>query len=152
MWNFVASPPPRQKIQIDKMELVSQCGLGETHPRKNRVNLGIAQKGGGGRNACPNCLWQFFSEYEPFLSHLIFIIIYQYLPRFPSEYHLRIIFDLSHCQNIHSQSQNCCLKNFLIFGKIVVPQSARICAIGGVKLQFGQCPNIHVFLGWGFPK
>ena len=58
---------------------------------------------------------------------------------------------ISHCQNIHSQSQNCCLKNFLIFGKIVVPQSARICAIGGVKLQFGQCPNIHVFLGGGAP-
>ena len=35
----------------------------------------------------------------------------------------------------------------------VVPQSARICAIGGVKLQFGQCPNIHgFFFGWGFPK
>ena len=26
-----------------------------------------------------------------------------------------------------------------------MPQSARICAIGGVKLQFGQCPNIHGF-------
>ena len=24
-------------------------------------------------------------------------------------------------------------------------QSARICAIGGVKSQFGQCPNIHGF-------
>ena len=34
-----------------------------------------------------------------------------------------------------------------------MPQSARICAIGGVKLQFGQCPNIHGFFwGWGFPK
>ena len=33
-----------------------------------------------------------------------------------------------------------------------MPQSARICAIGGVKLKFGQCPNIHVFFGWGFPK
>ena len=29
-----------------------------------------------------------------------------------------------------------------------MPQSARICALGGVKLQFGQCPNIHIFF-WG---
>ena len=32
-----------------------------------------------------------------------------------------------------------------------MPQSARICAIGGVKLQFGQCPKIHVFGGVGLP-
>ena len=32
------------------------------------------------------------------------------------------------------------------FGRKFVPQSARICAIGGVKSQFGQCPNIHGFL------
>ena len=72
-------------------------------------------------------------------------------PAHPSEHHLRIIFDFSHCQNIHSQSQNCCFKNFLIFGKKIVPQSARICAIGGVKLQFGQCPNIHGFFWVGLP-
>ena len=32
-----------------------------------------------------------------------------------------------------------------------MPQSARICAIGWVKSQSGQCPNIH-FFGWGFPN
>ena len=53
---------------------------------------------------------------------------------------------------IHSQSKNCCFNNFLIFGKQIVPQSARICALGGVKSQFGQCPNIHVFFGRDFPK
>ena len=78
----------------------------------------------------------------------IFIIFDQYLPWFPSEYHIRIIFDHCHFRNIDSQSQNCCFKNFLIFGKKIVPQSARICAIGGVKSQFGQCPNIHGF-SWG---
>ena len=26
-----------------------------------------------------------------------------------------------------------------------MPQNARICALGGVKSQFGQCPNIHGF-------
>ena len=30
----------------------------------------------------------------------------------PSEYYPRIMFSHSHCQNIHSQSQNKCLKNF----------------------------------------
>ena len=108
--------------------------------------FGYRPKGGeGGQNPCPNCLWQFISWYRPLLRHLIFFIFHQYLPWFPSGYHPRIMFDHSQCQNIHSQSQNCCFKNFLIFGKKFVPQSARICAIGGVKSQFGQCPNIHVF-------
>ena len=54
--------------------LSASSALGKAHPKKKHVNLGIAQKGrGGGRNACPNCLWQFFSEYKPLLSHLIFI-------------------------------------------------------------------------------
>ena len=115
--------------------------FGEPRTKKNRFYLGIAQK--KSRNPCPHCL--FFGEYKALLSHLIFVIFHQYLPWFQSRYHLRIIFDLCHCQNIHSQSQNGCFKNFLIFGKNIVPQSARICAIGGVKSQFGQCPNIHGF-------
>ena len=36
-------------------------------------------------------------------------------------------------------------KEFSNFRQKIVPQSARICAIGGVKSQFGQCPNIHGF-------
>ena len=68
--------------------------IGKPHPKKNRVNLGIAQKGGrGGRNAWPNCLLQFcvLREYKPLLSHLIFIIspifTLNYI-RIPSRNHL----------------------------------------------------------------
>ena len=89
------------------------------------------------RQACPSQICQS----QHLLSHLIFIIFHQYSPWFPSEYHLRIIFDHSHCQNIHSQSQNCCSKNFLIFGEKLVPQSAQMCATGGVK-----------YTRWGSPK
>ena len=57
----------------------SSLYIREAPAKKKRVNLGIAQKGGGGgRNACPNCLWQFFSEYKPLLRHLIFIIVHRY--------------------------------------------------------------------------
>ena len=56
--------------------------------------------------------------------------IYLYLPVFPTEYHLRIIFNHSHCQNIHSQIQNSCFKNFLNFGDKYVP-SKRLFAWGG---------------------
>ena len=54
-----------------------------------------------------------------------------------SEYHLRIIFDHSPCQNIHSQSKNCCLKNVLIFSEKQVPQSAWKGAKCGVCFLFG---------------
>ena len=57
-------------------------------------------------------MWHFFSECKPSLSHLIFIIFHQNLPRILSEFHLRIIFDVSNCQNIHSQNQNCRFKKF----------------------------------------
>ena len=77
--------------------------------------------GGGCWNLLINGLWQFFSEYEPSLRHRICIICYHYLPRYQSEYHLRILFDHSYCenkltQNIHSQSQNCCFKKVANFG------------------------------------
>ena len=35
-------------------------------------------------------------EYKPLLWHLICIIFHHYLPWYPSEYHLRIMFDHSH--------------------------------------------------------
>ena len=54
----------------------------------------------------PNGMWEFFSEYKPLWRHLICIIFHHYLPWYPSEYHLRIMFDHSHCQNIHFKSQN----------------------------------------------
>ena len=71
----------------------------------------------GGWNALPNGLWQFFSEYEPLLRHLICIIYHHYLPWFPSEYHLWIMFDNSYCQHVLSQSQKRCFKEFAHFGK-----------------------------------
>ena len=103
--------------------------LREAPPPKKTCKFGHRPKGGGGRNACPNCLWQFFSEYKPLLSHLIFIIFHQYLPWFQSEYHLRIIFDLSHCQNIHSQSQNLCLKNLSNMPALAPELSKMICSV-----------------------
>ena len=57
-------------------------------------------------------MWEFLSEYKPLLGHLIFIIFPNYLPLYPSEYHLRILFDHSHCQTIHSQRPN------YLFGRI----------------------------------
>ena len=61
------TPETDGELKYDKkMHTIAQPDvLWEAPPQKNHVNLGIAQKGGGGRNACPNCLWQFFSEYKP---------------------------------------------------------------------------------------
>ena len=71
----------------------------------------------GGWNSLLNGLWQLFSEYEPLLRHLICIIYHHYLPWFPSEYHLWIMFDNSYCQHVLSQSQKHCFKEFAHFGK-----------------------------------
>ena len=37
-------------VNLSKTRFQKVSGLGEPHPKKNCVNLGIAQKGGGGRN------------------------------------------------------------------------------------------------------
>ena len=47
--------------------------VGKLHPKKTRGNLGIAEKGGGVKRFAQMVLWQFFSEYKPLVSHLIFI-------------------------------------------------------------------------------
>ena len=70
-------------------------------------------------------------NYEPLLRHLICIIFHHYLPWFPSEYHLRIMFDHSYCQNIHSHSQNHCFKEFAHFRR-KTPATKRPFAWGGV--------------------
>ena len=78
-----------------------------------RAVLSVRREGGGVRGG-RNTLWVriCFKDTDngrccPLFSSLtnIFVCL---LPWFPSEHHLRIIFDFSHCQNIHSQSQNCC--------------------------------------------
>ena len=65
-------------------------------------------------------------KYEPLLRNQICIIFHQNLPWFTSEYHLRIMFDHIHCQNVHSQSQNCCFKEMLIFSEKYLSQSVRL--------------------------
>ena len=63
------------------------------------------------------------------------------------------MFDHSHCQNIHSQSQNCRFQNFLAFGEKYVHKVPK-CAQqggGGVKSLFGECPIIHSFSFRGAP-
>ena len=86
--------------------------------------------GGGGGIALPNGLWQFFSVYEPLLRNQICIIFHHYLPWFTSEYHLRIMFDHSYCQNIHSRSHNRCFKEFANFRR-KIPAKKRPFASGG---------------------
>ena len=44
---------------------------------------------------------------------------------------------ISHCQNIHSQSQNCCLKNFL--------------NRGGQITSWAMPKYTRFLFGWGFP-
>ena len=56
-----------------KIYMLEKALLREAQPKKKPCKFGHCPKRGGGRNACPNCLWQFFSEYKPLLSHLIFI-------------------------------------------------------------------------------
>ena len=87
-------------------------------------------------------LWHFLNEYINFMK------FHQYLLSFASEYHPKIQFDHSHYQKIHSQCQNHCLKNFLIFDKKEVLQSSRKGGKGGggSKSHVGNvCPNEHVF-------
>ena len=88
------------------MAWVACNALGKPHVRILGVQPAFCRKGGGGWIALPNGLWQFFSEYEPLLRNQICIIFHHYLPWLSSEYHLRIMFDHSYCQNVHSQSQN----------------------------------------------
>ena len=61
-----------------------------------------------------------FSEYEQLLRYLICIIFHHYLSWYPSEYHLRIIFDHSYC-------------HLLIFGKEYLPKNVRLLKEGWVK-------------------
>ena len=63
----------------------------------------------------PKELCQLFSEYRRQYWGTFFIIFHHYLPRYPPDYHLRIMFDHSHCQNIHSQSKKRCFKEFTYF-------------------------------------
>ena len=62
--------------------------------------------------------------------NLICIIFDYYLPWFPSEYHWRIMFDHSYCQNIHSRSHNRCFKEFANFRR-KIPATKRPFAWGG---------------------
>ena len=96
--------------------------------------VGQSTRGGGGWIALPNGLWHFFSEYEPLLRNQIGIIFHHYLPWFTSEYHLRIMFDHSYCQNVHSQSQNRCFKEFANFRR-KIPATKRPFAWGGGGLK-----------------
>ena len=59
---------------------------------------------------------------------------------------LSIISDHSHCQNIHSQCQNCCFIEFIIFGKIIVPECAQK---GRFKRCLGnaQIKTVFIFAG-----
>ena len=101
-----------------KWQLLQTIKISGALTYESRVYFGIAQRGWGvGGNPCPNGLWQFVSESKPLLRQRIFIRLHQYLPWFPSEYHPRIMFDNSHCQIIHSQSQHRCLKIFLVVGE-----------------------------------
>ena len=59
--------------------------------------------------------------YKPILRHVVFIIFHHYLPRYPSQYHLRIMFDHYHCQNIYSRSQNHSLKKLTTFRRKKLP-------------------------------
>ena len=104
--------------------------LGKTHVRIFSVQPEFCRKGGGGWIALPNGLWHFFSEYEPLLRNQICIIFHHYIPWFTSEYHLRIMFDHSYCQNVHSQSQNRCFKEFANFRR-KIPATKRPFAWGG---------------------
>ena len=113
----------------------------EPPAEKNCVNL-------GGRNLCANCLWQSFTEYKWLLRHIIFIIFHQYLIWFLSEYHIRIILDYSHFQNIDSQCQNWCFKNFLRFGEKHVPELAQR---GGSNRFLGNAQLYMVFVSMGLP-
>ena len=70
------------------------------------------------------------------------LFVIRYLSWFPSEYHIRIIFDHSHFQNISSKNKNCCFKNFLCFGVKHVPQSAVI----------AMPKYTRFFVAWGSPK
>ena len=103
--------------------------------------------GGSRSNVLTHCP-PFDLKALPILRHLIFIMFHQHLPRFQSEYHLRIIFDQSQYQNIHSQSKNCCFKevsHFLVQNMCYV-YSARMCAKGGIESVFGQFPRFYICL------
>ena len=103
--------------------------LGKPHVRIFNVQPEFCRKGGGGWIALPNGLWHFFSEYEPLLRNQICIVFHHYLLWFPSKCHLRIMFDHSYCQNIHSQSQNRRFKEFAHFRR-KIPATKRRFAWG----------------------
>ena len=51
------------------------------------------------------------------------------------------MFDHSHCQHIHSQSQKRSFKNLLIFGKKYLSQRDRL--LEGIEMLFGRMPFEH---------
>ena len=119
--------------------------LGKTHVRILGVQPEFCRKGEGDWIALPNGLWHFFSEYEPLLRNQICIIFHHYLPWFTSEYHLRIMFDHSYCQNVHSQSQNRCFKEFANFWRKIPATKRPFAWGGGVETLFGRMPFEHAF-------
>ena len=58
-FGHIFTPEPK----LTQVNCCAACILGKPHPTEKRVNLGIALKGGGGQNACPNFFWQFLREY-----------------------------------------------------------------------------------------
>ena len=92
------------------------------------VSIWALPKWVGSRNPCPNGLWQFFNEHKPLLRHLNFIIFHQYLPWFPSEYHIRIIFYHSHPKIFIPKVKITVLRIFLF----------------PVKKTCTKCPNVQI--------
>ena len=124
---------------------LATAALGKPHVRILGVQPEFCRKGGGGWIALPNGLWHFFSEYEPLLRNQICIIFHHYLPWFTSEYHLRIMFDHSYCQNVHSQSQNRCFKEFANFRRKIPATKRPFAWGGGVETLSGRMPFEHAF-------
>ena len=92
------------------------------------------------------------NEYEPLLRNQICIIFHHYLPWLSSEYHLRIMFDHSYCQNVHSQSQNRCFKEFANFRqKIAATKRPFAWGAGGWNAIWQNAVWTCIILTWGFP-
>ena len=72
--------------------------------------------------------------YKPLLRYLIVIVLHPYLPCYPSQYYLIIMFDLCHCQNIHSHCRNRYFKGWTKFQRKSC-HKAFICMRGGGDRQ-----------------
>ena len=97
---------------------------------------------GGGEIPCQMGCGSSSVNINQILRHLICIIFHHYLPRYPSEYHQKIMFDHSHYQNIHSESQNQNQKNLLIF---VENCSHKLFVCLGGRGLFGRIPFQQTF-------